>query len=714
MSAHPVRWASPQPLWGRFGPIRERAAFLAPDQARPAILRFATDDFMERIIGMLERDPRSIDELVARPESWRTPATDPPEPLESLPRPRLARTLARVRRGEAPLTQVTPTTPQRSLDENGVARTLPLKLYHPAHQRFYLVAANLVCGIPGFPDRAMEPGGCERAGFVLRRLMGTGTSGGGAVAEHAFVKGPGGARWQPVPPLPGGEDASAVLLPGEEILPMFPLNFRDDTEHPRRILAGMVPVGRREEYVSSRRDVAAAGVATGGVSGGGAGAASAGNGATPISARKEQLRMEVVEPWKNLIRTAHAAVARINDVEGGTMPVPKRRASATETNQRLQGQSWLVLLDFADYLALHLPRVWEHIAGTPGAPTLGDAENRLLTWLGSAGTSPGDEPTPVPGRGSRWRIGVSPAFAISLREALRQVRAGSATRTGLERTVASWPDAVGAGLSWPGFLYLLVGVHEPTDDNFSVKGIHESLDAVTGAPSVPEGDREALPGAPSAAETQAMKLDRLVQMVLAAIPTSGAQAPAPAPPVPFAVQLREALASVPANDEGWFVIRCVYERCDCGPLHPALLSPPTQRFQLASFFDPDAPARPIRIALPLDTTPAGMRKFNRNTAFMISDVLCGQIQRAKGLGLGDLVRSVLPWPLHKPLSTGGPGACASPSGGTLGMICSLSIPIITICALILLMIIVTILDFIFRWIPYFIMCFPVPGMKAKR
>jgi hypothetical protein len=47
------------------------------------------------------------------------------------------------------------------------------------------------------------------------------------------------------------------------------------------------------------------------------------------------------------------------------------------------------------------------------------------------------------------------------------------------------------------------------------------------------------------------------------------------------------------------------------------------------------------------------------------------------------------------------------------MICSLSIPIITICALILLMIIVSLLDFIFRWLPWFLICFPVPRLRAK-
>jgi hypothetical protein len=109
-----------------------------------------------------------------------------------------------------------------------------------------------------------------------------------------------------------------------------------------------------------------------------------------------------------------------------------------------------------------------------------------------------------------------------------------------------------------------------------------------------------------------------------------------------------------------------------------------------------------------------MRKHSKNTAFVISDVLCGQIQRAKGLGLGDLVRSVLPWPLHKDLDVGGMGPCKASPEANIGMICSLSIPIITICALILLMIIVSLLDSIFRWLPWFITCFPVPGLNAKK
>jgi hypothetical protein len=82
------------------------------------------------------------------------------------------------------------------------------------------------------------------------------------------------------------------------------------------------------------------------------------------------------------------------------------------------------------------------------------------------------------------------------------------------------------------------------------------------------------------------------------------------------------------------------------------------------------------------------------------------------LTFGDLVLSVLPWPFHKDLS-GSAGGC--PTGKlNFGKICTLSIPIITLCALILLIIIVSLLDIIFRWVPYLIFCLPLPGLKAKK
>jgi hypothetical protein len=161
-------------------------------------------------------------------------------------------------------------------------------------------------------------------------------------------------------------------------------------------------------------------------------------------------------------------------------------------------------------------------------------------------------------------------------------------------------------------------------------------------------------------------------------------------------------------------MRLVYERPGCTPFHEAVVSEATPPFQMAGFFDSDAPARPIRIGLPVDISPAGLRKFDKNAVFMMSDMLCGQVDRMKGIGLADLVLSVLPWPFHKPLSVPEKGDCKTGDGLSLGVMCSLSIPIITICALLLLMIIVSLLDFIFRWLPYFIVCFPLPGFKGRK
>src|SRR5205085_12229432 len=204
-------------------------------------------------------------------------------------------------------------------------------------------------------------------------------------------------------------------------------------------------------------------------------------------------------------------------------------------------------------------------------------------------------------------------------------------------------------------------------------------------------------------ERQRRKVGALANLIEDALPDT--------PPPDAQVPTNPLISQQPMDmREGWYVIRCVFERPECGPIDPPVLSDPSQAFQMAGFFDPDAPARPIRIALPLDTSPGGLRKFDKNTAFMISDMLCGQIDRMKGMTLADLVLSVLPWPFHKDLSVPDGGPCTD-GGVEVGMICSLSIPIITICALLMLMIIVSLLDIIFRWMPFFIFCFPLPKFK---
>ena len=58
---------------------------------------------------------------------------------------------------------------------------------------------------------------------------------------------------------------------------------------------------------------------------------------------------------------------------------------------------------------------------------------------------------------------------------------------------------------------------------------------------------------------------------------------------------------------------------------------------------------------------------------------------------------------------------ASPAAmrDAVGMVCSFSIPIITIVALILLIIFVKLLDIIFFWMPFFQICLPLPNFSAK-
>jgi hypothetical protein len=166
-----------------------------------------------------------------------------------------------------------------------------------------------------------------------------------------------------------------------------------------------------------------------------------------------------------------------------------------------------------------------------------------------------------------------------------------------------------------------------------------------------------------------------------------------------------------ADVDAWFTIRCVYEHPNCGPLDPPLLSAPTEAFQMAGFFDPEAPARPIRIPMPINISPAALRKYSKSATLVMSDMLCGQLKRIRQLTLGDLVLSVLPWPFHKdlPNPVGPAGRCSE--GGTL---CSLSIPIVTLCALILLLIIVALFDLFFHWLPLLFLCFRVPGFGPKK
>jgi hypothetical protein len=688
-----VQWTSPSPLWNAAARVEEPMLRRATLQ-RPTLLRFASDDFMDDFIEMLEKDPARLTDVIARPETWRgIVAEQPVVPAASLPD--LARKLARLSLNvERQKTAIAPSTSNKlatlssgvTLDQQAQAARI-LKLYQPAHQRYYLVTAHLVCGRAGLPDRTINAARKESVSFVIRRLLPPGVINPRQTMppfdaetweEYAYVVAGKSANWQRIL-----RQTTPVLVTGEEKLPLFAVNFAEDDGHNRRLFAGLVPVGRRETYVAAPQRV------------------QPGDPQPPSAVKVADPRMmlmwsQVTEPWSRLLETAAAA-------KTASTPDPNLSNDKTilqaETDrwikglrEQIQTVSWYILLDFAKLLEQYLPNVWATLTGhSLPDPPLSTQENALLAALAST-TIPRDGTLNL-FHGLQNSFYPAPRIALSLGAALAAINGGTAldSRTrkqiedGLEAALKSYdrdhPENV-----WPRFLFPLAdsvfaGPLPPRD------------------PNVP--DREDL------LQKGLLRVNHLAELIEKALrPPQNEEMP------------ETGLAGQGVFDtrEGWFVIRCVFERPECGPLDLPLLSEPTRPFQLAGFFDPDAPARPIRIALPLDTSPAGLRKFDKNTAFMISDVLCGQINRVKSLGLGDLIRTVLPWPLHQDLSVPDGGACSDKNDPSIqvGMICSLSIPIITICALLLLMIIVNLLDIIFRWVPYFFICFPLPGLKAKK
>lgn len=147
----------------------------------------------------------------------------------------------------------------------------------------------------------------------------------------------------------------------------------------------------------------------------------------------------------------------------------------------------------------------------------------------------------------------------------------------------------------------------------------------------------------------------------------------------------------PSGDEH-YVVRCVYERPLC-TRRPAIVSAASAPFRFATFFDTDAPARPIRIALPTDISPAALRKFRKGVSFMISASMQRKIAMVTGRE-------------KNLLKDEGPNA--EQSVPDLAFMCSFSIQIIFIIAFFLLMIFAVVFNLIFWWLPFLRICIPIP------
>ncbi|MBU0917474.1 hypothetical protein [Aquabacterium parvum] len=719
--SHPLQWTAPQPYW-RTG----QAAIARPGLVQqPQILRFATDDFIEQLLSTLAHDPASLPALTAQYETWRAPHVGlQPNPQAWLERP--ASRLLPVRRKLLARAQAQSGLPALPAPPS---TTHPIKLYQPVHQRHYLVAASLVCQTAGLPDRTVDVAR-QKVSFVLRRILPTGPITPNAAlpvpthlqgwTEYAWVSDEQQGHWQEVPAGLGKP------LPTEERLSTFPARFTDLQEQARRLFVGSVPVGRREVYQSARMKQGV--VASG--SGAGAQAAATLAQEQAVQARRVQLQSEVLSAWLAQLNQARDLqmqpvlniYLRVAFNEEGRLTASRTDKTKVDAKalrrlrSQLQLNTWYILLDLRAWLSDHMPGYLSWLDGlasyTRGAlPPQSDWvtwHTLLQTVQTPAELIEGSNLPLIEGDASADLFAVN-QVAIDLPDALRRIgmsRGGRTHSQWLEGALSGDPAFATVPFSmrpseeptwtntlprdheltrWPDFLFLLV---DPWHD-------------------VPPPLSSTQAPANDPADYPVERIQKRIADLMAFVPATALDLTAPVP--------QPGLASFQPSDmrEAWYVMRMVHERPDCAPFEGTLLSAPTEPFQLASFFDPDAPARPIRIGLPVDISPAGLRKFDRNTVFMMSDMLCGHIDRFKGITFGDLVLSVLPWPFHKDFDVKGKGPCKD-NGDALGVMCSLSIPIITICALILLTIIVSLLDFIFRWLPLFIVCFPVPGFKGKK
>ena len=542
-----VQWLTPSPLWTELSGRTDLTPF-----RRPAILRFTTDDFVPELQDVLQQTPQNLRSYVAQGENWQSPAA--------------------------------------GLDS--AAGSLPLKLYQPAQARFYMVASSLTCRQPGLPDHAINRTQGENAIFVVRQLRPNPGFSAADCAVYDPVKCTEYA-WMPGDQPGWTKVSGAGLVTGEEQIPLSPMQASQTTVKTavaRRVLAGLIPASRRQQYVAGRTLSNGAGTANGNGSGNSNTTVNGLCGAPATDPRADMFNRQVVQPWANL-RLWWTGLSAADQAD-----------SRNQTSANLS--SALILLDFANILT-GFPKVWAAVGNSSRAGVLTGADAALYNSL-------------------------DPGLRVALVNA-KQFEGQLET----------------AGLADP-----------PLPADY----------------------------VPYSLAVDATDPCTLIAPFSAALPPEPAPDPdSIAPPVP----------QKPANAQGdfYFIVRCAYLRPQCGS---AVVSPPSQPFQLASFFDADAPARRIQVALPVDTSPAALRKYDKGVAFLISDELKKQMARVASL---------------KALSD---GDISPPAPGVdFGMICSFSIPIITICALILLLVIVIALNLVFFWIPFFKICLPVPTLKGK-
>lgn len=185
--------------------------------ARPALLRFTTPGALDELARLLAADPAALARYVARPESAR-----------------------RERAGWLPYA-------------DWRAEAGKLKLYQPAHDRFYLLAASLAGEGEGWTGE-LRPDCGDQVWFVMRKLAPVR----GRRVDPFEPKSYAECGW--VPKAPGSQEGRWVALDGapwlteEERLPLFPWPY-GSPDHPQQLYVGGVPVASQAFYQAGEPSV---------------------------------------------------------------------------------------------------------------------------------------------------------------------------------------------------------------------------------------------------------------------------------------------------------------------------------------------------------------------------------------------------------------------------------------------------------------------------
>ena len=136
-----------------------------------------------------------------------------------------------------------------------------------------------------------------------------------------------------------------------------------------------------------------------------------------------------------------------------------------------------------------------------------------------------------------------------------------------------------------------------------------------------------------------------------------------------------------------YVARAFVRVQNCDDCPPELVwSAPTAPFTIVPWFEPSG-APPTRVQLP-EATPESLAKLKPNVAFMVPASLQSVIAGLK---------------VKKPLDVSKGDVSLS-----MDWLCGFNIPIITLCAFIVLSIFLSLLNLIFWWLPLVKICIPIP------